>query len=216
MHLTAFTNAQAFFTTYGPSLPAPARILEIGSQDVNGSIRSAAPEGSVYRGLDFTPGPGVDVVLDDPYALPVEDNSADVVVSSSCFEHAEMFWLTFLEVMRVLKPAGLFYLNAPSNGAFHRFPLDCWRFYPDAGRALVTWGKRNGLRPALLESYTSAQSGGEEWNDFVAVFLKDEREALRYPNRILSSKTDLTNGQRLGSPAIERFSVTPEDRRATR
>ena len=30
----------------------------------------------------------------------------------------------------------LFYLNAPSNGEFHRYPVDCWRFYPDAGGAL--------------------------------------------------------------------------------
>ena len=46
-------------------------------------------------------------MLTDPYHLPFESNSLDVVVSSSCFEHSEMFWLLFLEIMRVLKPEGL-------------------------------------------------------------------------------------------------------------
>jgi SAM-dependent methyltransferase len=71
------------------------------------------------------------------YKLPFADGSVDVVLSSSCFEHSEFFWLLFLEILRVLRPEGLFYLNAPSNGPFHRYPVDCWRFYPDSGNALV-------------------------------------------------------------------------------
>ena len=70
--------------------------------------------------MDFQQARGVDVVLDDPYKLPLDDASVDIVVSSSCFEHSEMFWLVFLEVMRVLKSDGLFYLNAPSAGSFHQ------------------------------------------------------------------------------------------------
>ena len=80
------------------------------------------------------------MVLDDPYHLPLASESVDVVVSSSRFEHVEFFWLMFNEVLRVFKPDGLFYLNAPSNGEFHRYPVDCWRFYPDAAQALVNWG----------------------------------------------------------------------------
>jgi len=41
------------------------------------------------------------------------------------FEHDVMFWESFLELVRVLRPGGLLYLNAPSNTAFHRYPLDC-------------------------------------------------------------------------------------------
>ena len=43
-------------------------------------------------------GKGVDIVLEDPYCLPFADNSVDVVVSSSCFEQAEFFWLLFLTI----------------------------------------------------------------------------------------------------------------------
>ena len=60
------------------------------------------------------------IVLEDPYKLPFDSDSVDIVICSSCFEHSEMFWLLFLEVMRILKPTGLFYMNAPSNGAFHK------------------------------------------------------------------------------------------------
>jgi SAM-dependent methyltransferase len=154
----------------------------------------------------------VDVVLEDPYSLPFETASTDVVISSSCFEHSEMFWVLFIEIMRILKPHGLFYLNAPSNGDFHRYPVDCWRFYPDSGRALVTWAKRNEMNPALLESYASAQSAGDQWNDFVAVFVRDEAQAQRHHNRILDGKKDVFNGVMLGSEGFVNPRPMPEDR----
>ena len=55
--------------------------------------------------------------------------------------------------MRVLKPAGLLYINAPSNGDYHRYPVDCWRFFPDSGVALQNWANRNGYECAMLESF---------------------------------------------------------------
>jgi SAM-dependent methyltransferase len=189
-------NAEQFFQCYAPHLP-DGRVVEIGAQDVNGSIRSVCPTRFEYVGVDFCAAKGVDIVITDPYQLPFEAASVDVMVSSSCFEHSEFFWLVFMEVMRCLKPHGLFYLNAPSTGQFHRYPVDCWRFYPDSGTALVNWGRRNGLKPALLESYT--QVGGQ-WQDFVAVFVKDEAFAGGYPARILDRKTDYENGLVYGAP----------------
>ena len=168
---------------------------------MNGSLRSVAPTDFDYIGVDFVEGKGVDVILNDPYTLPFAAESADIVLSSSCFEHSEMFWLVFLEIMRILKPGGLFYLNVPSNGIFHRYPVDCWRFYPDSGRARVTWAKRYGYNAALLESYISHTEGeieGFDWNDFVAIFLKDEALAANFPQRILESKQDFNNGILLG------------------
>ena len=185
-------NGKSFFDTYAKHLAKnkSTKIVEVGSQDVNGSLRSVAPSELEYVGVDFQKARGVDIVLDDPYSLPFATDSIDVVVSSSCFEHSEMFWLLFLEIMRVLKPTGIFYLNAPSTGAVHRYPVDCWRFYPDSGKALISWCKRNGIPAKMLESYT--QQGGY-WQDFVGVFIKDERHAAQFPDRILDTKTDHTN-----------------------
>lgn len=195
MHTTALSNCQCFFETYVSlsEYTGTLKIVDIGSQDINGSLRQVAPSNAEYIGVDFASGKGVDIILNDPYSLPFETGSVDIVLSSSCFEHSEMFWVSFLEILRVLKPSGLFYLNVPSNGSFHRYPVDCWRFYPDSGKALETWANRNGIDAVLLESYTSAQEDSI-WNDFVAIFLKDKACIDQYYWRILDDKTNITNG----------------------
>ena len=215
MHSTALKNCQQFFEAYGDAIQKNtpnARVVEIGSQDVNGSLRTFCPANFVYTGVDFVAGKGVDLILDDPYQLPFANESVDVMLSSSCFEHSEMFWLLYLEIMRALKPGGLFYMNVPANGEFHRWPVDCWRFYPDSGRALITWAKRNGMKAELLESYTSTQIG-DQWNDFVAVFVKDGDKAALYPQRILDKKTDYANGVLFGQTEFSKLSVMPEDKK---
>lgn len=192
MHVSALKTGQLFFETYAAHL-GPATVVDIGAQDINGSLKEVCPPNLKYIGVDFVPGAGVDVVLQDPYSLPFADSSTDVIVSSSCFEHSEMFWLLFLEILRILKPDGVFYLNAPSNGDWHRHPVDCWRFYPDSGNALVAWAKYSGYDALLLESFIGKQDS-DQWNDFVAVFLKDGSRASRYPTRMLSAKKNYTNG----------------------
>lgn len=211
MHNTAMQYGQLFFETYVTE-PHGATIVDLGSQDVNGSLRSVAPAEAKYVGVDFEDARGVDVVISDPYSLPFEDESIDVCVSSSCFEHSEFFWLVFLEVMRILKPTGLFYLNVPSNGDFHRYPVDCWRFYPDSGIALQNWARRNGYSPALLESFIGNQRI-DVWNDFVAVFVKDEQFSDRYPERIQTRTEDYTNGFLQGRAGFSNHSIAPEDQR---
>jgi len=200
MHDTAMEYGAAFFDTYLAGL-SNLTIVDLGSQDVNGSLRSVAPPGHTYVGVDFVEGRGVDVVITDPYVLPFEDESVDVLLSSSCFEHSEFFWLLFNETLRVLKPSGILYVNAPSNGTFHRFPVDCWRFYPDSGVALQNWGKRSGYHCAMLESFVGVRKS-DVWNDFVAVFVKDERHAARYANRIQNGLLGFTNGRLHGSEVI--------------
>ncbi len=209
MHATALQNASFFSAIYLDKLQK-GTVIDLGSQNVNGSLKSVLPSSMKYIGVDFVSGPGVDVVLDDPYTLPFESESVDVVVSSSVFEHSEMFWLVFIEVLRVLKPHGLFYLNAPSNGTFHRYPVDCWRFYPDSGSALITWAKRNGLHPQLLESYISAQ-WMSQWNDFVAVFIKDEKHSSSYNHRMSEIHPSIANGKILGTAGFINLQPIPED-----
>lgn len=213
MHPTAMSNCQSFFTAYSASFAQHqhVKVVEIGSQNVNGTLRDTCPANFEYIGVDFAQAKGVDIVLEDPYKLPFEDEAVDVVLSSSCFEHSEMFWLVFLEIMRVLKPSGLFYLNAPSTGSFHRYPVDCWRFYPDSGAALVKWAQRHGSKPTVLESYT--QIAGN-WQDYVAVFLKDESCAAQFSQRILDSKVDFENGQRMSDDKLINFTdICQQDRR---
>lgn len=193
MHKTAEENAKRFFETYVSQNNENVSFLEIGSYLSSFNIRLLAPTESNYVGVDLGPGPGVDIVLTDPYKLPFEDNTFDYVISSSCFEHSEFFWVLFLEIMRVLKPTGLFYLNAPSNGDFHRFPVDCWRFYPDSGEALSNWAKRNNYNSGVVEQYTS-NNETDIWSDYVSIFIKDINTIEKYPNRITTNFNNYTNG----------------------
>lgn len=209
MHPSAMENGKRFFDTYARRMGA-AKVVEIGSQNVNGSLRDVCPNSVEYVGIDFVHGNGVDLVLTDPYHFPLDDASVDIVVSSSCFEHSSMFWLTFNEVMRILKSRGLFYLNAPTNGFFHRYPIDSWRFYPDAGSSLVDWAKRSGFQCALLESYVSPQKD-DVWNDFVAVFLKDDAHIAEHPHRILDGLSDYNNGLRGESEVFLNPTSRPQD-----
>lgn len=207
-------NGKNFFDCYGKHFASGERtkVIEIGAQDVNGTLRSVCPTGFEYIGVDFVAGKGVDVVLTDPYSLPFGDEEADIVVSSSCLEHSEMFWLVFLEIMRVLKPRGIFYLNVPSNGTFHRYPVDCWRFYPDSGNALVSWARRNNINATLLESFTSAQVN-DVWNDFVAVFLKDQHYTNEFKDRVTDKFTDFSNGIIAGKNEFLKPSPMTEDQK---
>ena len=150
MHFSSINIGKKFFNTYLKD-KTNLVIVEIGSLDVNGSLRQFCSKENKYIGVDFAIGNNVDVVLKNPYKLPFKPNSIDVCISSSCFEHSEFFWLLFSEIQRILKPNGIFYLNAPSNGPFHRYPVDCYRFYPDSGIALQNWGRKNNYKTLLLE-----------------------------------------------------------------
>ena len=83
----------------------------------------------------------------------------------------------FNEALRVLKPTGLLYINAPSNGAYHRYPVDCWRFYPDSGVALQNWGNRSGYECALLEFFIGVRK--KIFGTILLVFLSKIKNTLQ-------------------------------------
>lgn len=106
MHPTAIDNGRLFFGCY-LNQDTSKTVVDVGALNVNGYLRIA-----------------------------VRVITCDVVVSSSCVEHVEFFWLMFNEVMRVLKPDGLFYLNAPSNGEFTATRWTAGAFTRSRGRHL--------------------------------------------------------------------------------
>lgn len=184
MHLSSLEHVDRLVGKYLASLPT-ASIIDIGSYDVNGSYKPFFTRaGWTYTGVDLAPGPNVDEVLKSPYRLPFGSHSVDVIVSGQAFEHIEFFWLTWLEMVRVLKPNGLIFLIAPSRGYEHRYPQDCWRFYPDAYNALADYG---GLQ--LLEATTDWEAhediGSAPWGDTVGVFKQPPMSWLTRLRRIL-------------------------------
>lgn len=83
------------------------KILEIGSYDVNGSIREILQSDQTeYTGVDLCEGKGVDIVSYG-HELTLPDNSFDVAISSECFEHDPNWIATFVNMCRMTKPDGV-------------------------------------------------------------------------------------------------------------
>lgn len=211
MHVSAKKFGKKFLDTY-LSNKSNLKVLDFGSYSVNGDLRDFYSKNHEYIGVDIEKGPNVDVLMKDPYKIPFENETIDVVISTSTFEHSEMFWLSFNEIMRVLKPNGLFYMNAPSNGPYHAWPFDCYRFYPDSGRALIKWSNYSGYKNAIMiETFTAKQDQGL-FNDCVTIFLKDKRYLNEYPNKMITNEGEnYYNGKIYGSNEIFNMSIKTED-----
>ena len=205
MHPSAFDLGRHLFQVHGNSL---GRVLDVGSMNVNGSLRDVCPPIAEYIGIDLEAGKGVDLVLQDPYIYPFPDGYFNMIVSTSCFEHDPMFWLTFLEMLRVIKEGGIIYINAPSNGHYHTHPWDNWRFYPDASHALEMWGRRSGYSVHALESFIMTRSGF--WNDYVMIFSKGPIDPMS--TRFLSdSIPGIMNLRKISAPGEVLFRTAETD-----
>lgn len=164
---------------------AELRIVDLGSYDVNGCYKPFFVQpGWEYQGFDLRPGPNVDRVLESPYRLPLASHSADVLISGQAFEHIEFFWLTWMEMVRVLKPNGLIFLLAPSRGEEHRYPQDCWRFYPDGYRALAKYAGME-LLEVSTDWHPHPSPDSAQWGDTVGVFKQPPMSLLtRWRSRL--------------------------------
>lgn len=213
MHHTANQNLDRFFETYLND-KENLHIVEIGSS--NSDIRKRKRDTWTWTGLDIDQGQNVDLVLnrEDPYNFPFQPNEVDVIVTANTFEHVEMFWLTWLDGIRILKPNGIFYMTAPSNGHYHTYPVDCWRYYPDSPYALKKWGHRNGYHGCeVMETYTSNQNN-DVWNDHVSIWIKESEHAGQYPNRIIKEGDDwYRNGKAFPDHRLFNHSSPTEDQR---
>lgn len=167
MHRSAFEQAREFASKYLAHLP-PGRVLDVGSCDVNGTLRPIFEGiGWSYVGLDRQAGPNVDVVAGGG-DWPIAPASFGAAVSSSCLEHDPGIFATFAAMARVVAPGGLIYCQAPSAGPEHRYPVDCWRILPDGWRALAAACP---TPVAVLEAF--AARGTDTWTDSIGIFRRE-------------------------------------------
>jgi len=168
MHASSLENMRKchdrFMAPAGYASRAWVSILDVGGADINGNYRDVFSLPNYHYLTADIADTGVDIRLHDPYLIPLPDDSQDIVISGQAFEHCEYFWLTFQEMVRVMKKDGFLFLIAPSAGPIHRYPVDCYRFYPDAYAGLAR------LANCRLEAVWLDERG--PWRDLVGVFRK--------------------------------------------
>lgn len=90
------------------------KIIEIGSYDVNGSVRQFFHK-SCYVGVDLIHGAGVDIVCEGD-KVDHADNTYDIAISCECFEHNPKWSETFENMHRMTKEGGVVLFTCATTG----------------------------------------------------------------------------------------------------
>lgn len=145
MHSEAREWIVASILAHGGS--AISSVLELGSQDINGSIRPFFGAGCRYVGLDVFDRPGVDWVglAHDYPAAGWDGEPFDALLSTECLEHDPHWERTLTENAALVRVGGLVALTCacyarPPHGVEHDTPTP--GYYRNLGEAE--------LRPVLL------------------------------------------------------------------
>jgi SAM-dependent methyltransferase len=111
------------------------KILEVGSRDVSGSLRSfvLSRKPERYIGIDIVDGPGVDLTCDAENLLAkFEEESFDIVISTELLEHVRNWRKVIHNIKDVCKPGGIILITTRSVGfPYHGWPYDFWRYEPE-------------------------------------------------------------------------------------
>jgi SAM-dependent methyltransferase len=100
------------------------RVLEIGSRNVNGTVRDFFTN-CEFVGIDMEAGRGVDVV--DKY--PIFDKQFDTLISFNTYEHDFEWKQTLKHNLQWLRKGGMFFASFGSEGNEpHSYPV--WRLIP--------------------------------------------------------------------------------------
>ncbi len=143
-----------------PTFFSQKKILEVGSLDINGSVRSFFTDCD-YTGIDVGEGKGVDLVCEGQnYEAP--DASFDMTISCECFEHNPEWVATFANMVRLTKPNGLVVMTCATtgrkeHGTTRTSPADSpltigkgWEYYKNL---TVADFEKNFDFPSLFSSY---------------------------------------------------------------
>lgn len=160
MHTTTASHVSKFVAEFmGGYVGKECKILLLGSGEYRTTVHKAHADTDLPQtlrsffhgqgeqlwkcvGADIEAGNGVDVVLEWG-ELPFVDEAFDVIVSVDYLDRDCMFWITFQELCRVLRPAGFMHVSICCAGP--RDPLfpQIWNWTEDAWRGLQQWAKKH-------------------------------------------------------------------------
>jgi len=156
-----------FFTAVRSHYPGHfkgARVLEVGSLDINGSVRDLF-EDCKYTGVDLQPGPGVDLACPG-HLLELATSSFDTVISAECFEHNPFWRETLSNMLRMLRPGGLVTISCATTG---RKEHGTSRTNPDASPFTVQerWDYYQNLTARRLVAGVNMAGWLADWHTWV-------------------------------------------------
>lgn len=108
------------------------KVLEIGSRDINGSLRPyiESLEPTSYVGVDIIDGPGVDKICRVEELIDIfGEKEFDVIIATELIEHVKDWRTAIHNIKKICNLNGIILITTRSIGfPIHGFPNDFWRF----------------------------------------------------------------------------------------
>lgn len=114
-------------------------MLDVGSRNINGSVKDFISGYGGFTGTDFIAGKDVDTVIDNHDLLEeFGDGRFDFITCCDTLEHDVNFWKTVENMRAMLKPGGWLLVTTPGINFFkHDFPSDYYRFTEEAYKDFI-------------------------------------------------------------------------------
>src|ERR1700712_4174576 len=147
-----------------------ARVLEVGSLDINGSVRELFSR-CRYTGVDLQIGPGVDLACQGQL-VEFPTGEFDTTISAECLEHNPYWRETVANMLRMTRPGGLVMISCATTG---RLEHGTSRTNPDASpfTSAQKWEYYRNLNAADLASSLHLAGWLAAWGTWVNFITRD-------------------------------------------
>lgn len=147
-----------------------ARVLEVGSLDINGSVRELFSKCD-YTGVDLQLGPGVDLARQGQL-VDFPTGHFDTTISAECLEHNPFWRETIANMLRMTRPGGLVLISCATTG---RLEHGTTRTNPDASpfTSAEKWEYYENLTAGDLESSLNLAGWLADWASWVNFITRD-------------------------------------------
>jgi hypothetical protein len=181
-------NSVRDFLPYTKTMTNP-KVLELGTKrskpERSTMHKHYVPHAMVYHGTDIEAGQDVDIVADlHKLTDVIPEESYDIVISCSTFEHLKYPHLAAFNISKILKPMGCLYIQTHFSFVLHSYPYDYFRFSKEALSGC--FGTKNGIKviatdyefPCKIVSKELGEQGS--WLNTVLFGVKYEKTPENY------------------------------------
>ncbi len=162
-----------FFDCVRANYPAAfeqVRVLEVGSLDINGSVRDLF-RNCAYVGVDLALGPGVDLACQGQL-VEFPSGHFDTVISAECMEHNPFWRETIANMLRMTRPGGLVLISCATTG---RLEHGTTRTNPDASpfTSAQNWDYYRNLTATDLANALNLRGWLADWGSWTNFITRD-------------------------------------------